>query len=1008
MKNILTASTLVGAMLLGPSIAQGQCLSENLTQRLLDQSGHGARLLDVLQVPAGAPTRSAISIPVVVHVVWNTPEENVPDEQVHALIDRLNLDYSASNDDLSQVREAFQPVIGNAGISFCLARRDASGQATNGIVRVQTSATWFDPDNDTDKMKTAEFGSVAWAPDRYLNIWICDLTSGAPPNTQYYGYTYLPTPGNVGAWFDGVVLDHVQPLQPGDHTATHETGHYFGLLHPWHGGGCNSTDLVDDTPVTDTPTMSCTNPTLVKCSELTQYENFMDYGLCKCMFTQGQSERMTGVVNGLRASLLESDGCQPLPVASYCIPTTTQGTFDGDFIDGVVLNELANLSSGSEEGPDHTDYSDSLSATLAQGSTNYIRITGGSYFPDHYSAWIDFDRDSTFSVEERIASFVSEEAFGTVVVGFVVPLDAELGPTRLRVRAAYLGPSPGPVDPCAEYAYGESEDYGILIVAGTAAYCIPTSGAGTSDGDLIDGVVLGSITHVGSGSEGGPSYSDLVDTHSTELLIGQPATLAITGGSYAPDHYAAWIDLDQDLQFSDWEKLGEFTTSDPGETGTIDFTVPLNATAGATRMRVRGVYHSSGEPSPTDPCFPYHWGETEDYGIVLLADPAGTCVPTSTTGTQQGHFIDGIELADLAQLASGGGPAYVDHYNTGIAHLEEGTTRTLTVTIGPSTPVRVAAWLDRDQDGTFSSTELLGETEVAQAGGSAAFDITTPMGAVTDGMRLRVRCAAPGQEEPTPLTPCYAYHMGETEDYQVRTIPPDTALCIPTATQGPVDGDFIDGVVFADLQNIASGGPEGPAYSDHPDLVAHVVPGSSYDLMITSGGYFPNRVSAWIDLDQDNHFSEAERLGHVVTSTEFEEIVFPVTIPANTPTGTARLRVRSVYTFSSDPDPIDPCYAYAFGETEDYRVRIDQPTNVDQWARTDAFQVRQDTYLAMVQWNGTGRALMLRDAAGRTIRALQPAGSMATIALEGLAAGIYVVSMEVDGRPCSGRIVVTH
>jgi hypothetical protein len=34
-------------------------------------------------------------------------------------------------------------------------------------------------------------------------------------------------------------------------------------------------------------------------------------------------------------------------------------------------------------------------------------------------------------------------------------------------------------------------------------------------------------------------------------------------------------------------------------------------------MRVRGVFHNQGEPTPTDPCFNYAYGETEDYGITV-------------------------------------------------------------------------------------------------------------------------------------------------------------------------------------------------------------------------------------------------------------------------------------------------------------------------------------------------------------------------------------------------------
>lgn len=157
------------------------------------------------------------------------------------------------------------------------------------------------------------------------------------------------------------------------------------------------------------------------------------------------------------------------------------------------------------------------------------------------------------------------------------------------------------------------EDFTI----GQGAYCIPTSLYGTGDGDFIDGVVMGSITNTGTGSTTGPSYTDFT-IHTTELVRGETYTLSITGGNYTSDNYAAWIDYNADRTFGGAEKLGEFTTTAPGQTQDITFQVPANAELGSTVMRVRGVYHLTGEPSPTDPCYPYAYGETEDYGILIV------------------------------------------------------------------------------------------------------------------------------------------------------------------------------------------------------------------------------------------------------------------------------------------------------------------------------------------------------------------------------------------------------
>ena len=143
---------------------------------------------------------------------------------------------------------------------------------------------------------------------------------------------------------------------------------------------------------------------------------------------------------------------------------------------------------------------------------------------------------------------------------------------------------------------------------------------------------LVAISNTGSGSIAAPHYSDLVASDRTYLTRGTVQSLTIQGGDYAPDHYSAWIDYDQDELFEATEKLGEFITAAVNETQVINFTVPTNATLGDTRMRVRGVFHDDGEPSPTDPCYPYWFGETEDYGITIETSTGLLDEPPFTAG----------------------------------------------------------------------------------------------------------------------------------------------------------------------------------------------------------------------------------------------------------------------------------------------------------------------------------------------------------------------------------------
>lgn len=462
------------------AIAQEHCTSRTITDRWLQAHGqhidlaHEAAQLEQegLRGSGGVQT-----IPVVVHVVWNTNSENVSDALILSTIAQMNKDYQALNSDYNSVRTQFAASRANAQIDFCLATTDPSGNPTTGIVRFQTTETWFNPDTETDDMKFAPKGTAAWNTTQYLNIWICDISSGATGGLVTAGYAYLPYGGMVGSPIDGLVLDYTYGVGIGDRTATHEVGHYLGLDHPWGNGNCSPNDGISDTPATDQPTFSCSNQNLMRCNTLTQYENFMDYSNCTMMFTNGQAAVMSGVINGSRANLLNSNGCSGAPAVA-CIPSSGSGPSDGDFIDGVVLGTINNTGSGSDSGPGYVDNT-AMSTSLNPGSPYTITITSGNFSDDHYAAWIDYNGDHIFSSSEKLGEFINDAAGEAHSFPFTVPLNAVIGNTVMRVRGVYhLSDEPSPTDPCFSYEYGETEDYGIEITS------ITTSITGSSSNTL--------------------------------------------------------------------------------------------------------------------------------------------------------------------------------------------------------------------------------------------------------------------------------------------------------------------------------------------------------------------------------------------------------------------------------------------------------------------------------------------------------------------------------------------
>lgn len=255
------------------------------------------------------PVPDVIIIPVVVHVVYNTPDQNISNEQIRSQIKVLNEDFRKKNKDASHVPSSFRDIAADARIEFRLATTDPSGLPTDGIVRKSTDVTGFGMD---DKIKSSlSGGDDAWSREEYFNLWIGNLSGGT------MGYASLP---GCAPEKDGVVIKYtafgttpnVQPPFNRGRTAVHETGHWLGLRHIWGDTDCGD-DKIDDTPPQSGPTRGCPSGVISTCTSGAagnMYMNFMDFTNDECtnMFTIGQVSRMRELFNagGARVPLLTS------------------------------------------------------------------------------------------------------------------------------------------------------------------------------------------------------------------------------------------------------------------------------------------------------------------------------------------------------------------------------------------------------------------------------------------------------------------------------------------------------------------------------------------------------------------------------------------------------------------------------------------------------------------------------------------------------------------------------
>lgn len=354
-------------------------------------------------------TRNVITIPVVVHVVYHTTAENIPDNQIYSQIDVLNEDFTRRNADTFKTPSVWKSLGDSLDVRFGLAVYDPNGILTTGITRTQTAIDTF----FGDEMKHSnEGGDDAWNSDNYLNVWVCNLGGGI------LGYASF-TPGSTS---DGVVIGSRVFGRLGSldvsfnkgRTCTHEVGHWLSLSHPSgdDGGSCTQDDGCNDTPKEADNVFHChAFPYADQCSGApngVMFMNYMDYTDDDCMniFTKCQAGKMLGVLNTSRQSILTSPaGCQgpqfhvDAGISTIVVPTdtlTTEGFYPrvqltNHGIDDIIYVEINYQVDGQPVATSFYQGTLTSQSSVVDVSSSYFTGENGHVF----SAWTSNPNHST-------------------------------------------------------------------------------------------------------------------------------------------------------------------------------------------------------------------------------------------------------------------------------------------------------------------------------------------------------------------------------------------------------------------------------------------------------------------------------------------------------------------------------------------------------------------------------------------------------------------------------------
>jgi hypothetical protein len=151
--------------------------------------------------------------------------------------------------------------------------------------------------------------------------------------------------------------------------------------------------------------------------------------------------------------------------------------------------------------------------------------------------------------------------------------------------------------------------------------------------------------------------------------------------------------------------------------------------------------------------------------------------------------------------------------------------------------------------------------------------------------------------------------------------------CVPAVTYAY--DDYITNVTTTGgYTNINNSTTYDSGYVNFTAMAVSKAAGSSFDISITRlGGY--DSVGVYIDWNNNLSFDdEGENLVNVTGSwSGTATYTGSIAIPADTPTGSYRMRVRSIYYYNNS---ITPCGDVNYGETEDYTLNVaEQPANCE-------------------------------------------------------------------------------
>ncbi len=169
--------------------------------------------------------------------------------------------------------------------------------------------------------------------------------------------------------------------------------------------------------------------------------------------------------------------------------------------------------------------------------------------------------------------------------------------------------------------------------------------------------------------------------------------------------------------------------------------------------------------------------------------PFTYCIPPYTTGTGSGDYITLVQLGTINNVTGASSSPYYTYYSNLSTDLNPGSVYTITLSPGTySSGNNISVWIDYNQNGTFETSEKLGNVTIEPTPATGAINFTVPETATPGPTRMRVREVWNNSS----FDACSSYGYGETEDYNVNIIGQDKTLNLTLLLEGLFNGSTMN------------------------------------------------------------------------------------------------------------------------------------------------------------------------------------------------------------------------